>query len=149
MDYVTHPQKTQGWSVTLTVTMVEIQTRGKALPIIYSQLAQRHSHGHQKKQPIVALASCEIEYIVVASCACLTIWLRYMVRQMHHRQIESTQIYIDNMSAIALATKPVAHGRRKHIDTKYHFIQQHVKKYIIQLIIAGWKSKQQIVLRSH
>lgn len=35
---------------------------------------------------------------------------------------------IDNKSAIALAKNPVHDERSKHIDTKYHFIRDCVRK---------------------
>lgn len=89
-----------------------------------------------KKQPVVALSSCEAEYIAAASCACHAIWLRNLLRETNHPQHEPTQIYINNMSAIALAKNPVTHGRSKHIDRKYHFIRQHVKENNIQLVFC-------------
>lgn len=56
------------------------------------------------------------------------------MREIHHSQHEPVQIYIDNMSAIALAKNQVADGRSEHIDTKYHFIQHHVKENNIQFV---------------
>lgn len=38
------------------------------------------------------------------------------------------------MSAIALVKNPVADGRSKHIDTKYHYIRQQVKENNIKLV---------------
>ena len=35
----------------------------------------------------------------------------------------SPNIYVDNQSAIKLIQNPVAHDQTKHIDIKYHFIQ--------------------------
>lgn len=37
-------------------------------------------------------------------------------------------IYIDNRSAIDLARNPVFHGRRNHIDARYHFVRDCVEK---------------------
>ena len=45
-----------------------------------------------------------------------------------------TELYIDNRSAIALAKNPVYHERNKHIDTRHHFIREHVKNEEVQLI---------------
>ena len=49
-------------------------------------------------------------------------------------QEEATEIYIDNMSAISDAKNKVSHGRSKHIDTKYHFIRDLVKRNEVQLV---------------
>nr|GFD06801.1 zinc finger, CCHC-type [Tanacetum cinerariifolium] len=41
---------------------------------------------------------------------------------------QRVQLLVDNQSAIALMKNPVFHGRSKHIDTKYHFIRECVKR---------------------
>jgi hypothetical protein len=53
-----------------------------------------------------------------------------------------TEIYIDNRSAIALAKNPVYHERSKHIDTRHHFIREHVKNKEVELI--SYKTNDQI-----
>ena len=40
---------------------------------------------------------------------------------------------MDNMSKIKLAKKPVQHERSKHIDTRFHFIRDHVKHGTIKV----------------
>jgi len=86
-----------------------------------------------KKQSIVALSTCEAEYIAAAACVCHAIWLRRLLERMTLKQEEATKIYIDNKSAIALAKNPVHHERSKHIDTRFHFIREHVKMKEVEL----------------
>ncbi|PNX87495.1 hypothetical protein L195_g043584, partial [Trifolium pratense] len=57
-----------------------------------------------KKQNIVALFSCEADYV------------------------KPMRLNVDNKSAISLAKNPIAHGRSKHIETKYHFLRDQVNK---------------------
>jgi len=45
-----------------------------------------------------------------------------------------TEIYIDNRSTIALAKNPVYHEWSKHIDTRHHFIREHVKNKEVELV---------------
>ena len=52
---------------------------------------------------------------------------------MDHPQEEPTVIFVDNKSAIQLAKNPVHHGRSKHIDTRFHFLRDHVKQKTIEL----------------
>ncbi|GJV97556.1 retrovirus-related pol polyprotein from transposon TNT 1-94 [Tanacetum coccineum] len=59
-----------------------------------------------KKQNSVAMSSAEAEYV---------------------------PIFCDNTSAIAISNNPVLHSRTKHIDTKYHFIRDHILKCDIEL----------------
>ena len=77
-----------------------------------------------KKQPIVTLSSAEAEYVATTSVACQTIWMRRTLSELQHEQNESTPIFCDNNSAIALSRNHVFHKRSKHIDTRYHFIQE-------------------------
>jgi transposase-like protein len=55
------------------------------------------------------------------------------LKELEHPQEEPTVIYVDNQSAIKLAKNPVQHGRSKHIDTRYHFLRDHVKRKTIEL----------------
>ena len=48
-------------------------------------------------------------------------------------QDRPTTIYCDNKSAIALSKNRVFHKRKKHIDTRYHFIRELVNNREINL----------------
>ncbi|KAE9597103.1 putative RNA-directed DNA polymerase [Lupinus albus] len=43
------------------------------------------------------------------------------------------ELQVDNKSAINLAKNPVAHGRIKHIERKYHFLRDQVGRGKINL----------------
>ncbi|GMI70037.1 cysteine-rich RLK (RECEPTOR-like protein kinase) 8 [Hibiscus trionum] len=86
-----------------------------------------------KKQPIVTLSTCEVEYVASISCTCHAIWLKRLVKELHLPQEWPTKICIDNKSAQALAKNPVFHDRSKHIDTRYHFIRDHIAKKEVEL----------------
>ncbi|KAL4368367.1 hypothetical protein GQ457_05G028310 [Hibiscus cannabinus] len=86
-----------------------------------------------KKQPIVTLFTCEAEYVAATSCSCHAIWLKRLVEELHLPQEGPTKICIDNKSAQALAKNPVFHDRSKHIDTRYHFIREHIANKEVEL----------------
>lgn len=44
------------------------------------------------------------------------------------------QLLVDNRSATNLAKNPVAHGRSKHIETKFHFLRERVNKGMIEVV---------------
>nr|GEZ44442.1 retrovirus-related Pol polyprotein from transposon TNT 1-94 [Tanacetum cinerariifolium] len=46
-------------------------------------------------------------------------------------------MYCDSKAAIAISCNPVQHSRTKHIDVRYHFIKEKVKKGIIALFFVG------------
>jgi hypothetical protein len=43
-------------------------------------------------------------------------------------------IFCDNNSTIQLSKNPVLHGRRNHIDVKFHFLRDLTKDEMIEII---------------
>jgi len=85
-----------------------------------------------KKQSIVALSTCETEYVATTS-ACQSVWLNNIMTQIGFNLDVPIKIYVDNVSAINLAKNPVFHQRSKHIDIRYHFLRDQVGKNMIKL----------------
>jgi len=81
-----------------------------------------------QKQRVVALSSCEAEYIASANAACQGIWLSRLLGELLGIQAPKVKLLVDNKSAIALSKDPVHHERSKHIDTRYHFIRDCVDR---------------------
>ncbi|GAU50483.1 hypothetical protein TSUD_409690 [Trifolium subterraneum] len=79
-----------------------------------------------KKQPVIALSSCEAEYIACDFAACQGIWLESLLKDIQVELTEPIQLLVDNKSAINLAKNPISHGRSKHIETRFHFIREQV-----------------------
>jgi Reverse transcriptase (RNA-dependent DNA polymerase) len=80
-----------------------------------------------KRQPTVALSTCEAEYVGQKNAAKEAIWLQRFLRQIDPNQdpgLGATIIYGDNQGAIALAKNDQYHGRVKHVDTDIHFIRE-------------------------
>nr|GEY70595.1 hypothetical protein [Tanacetum cinerariifolium] len=46
-------------------------------------------------------------------------------------------MYCDSKVAITISCNPVQHSRTKHIDVRYHFIKEKVKKGIVELFFVG------------
>ena len=81
-----------------------------------------------RKQPTIALSSCEAEYIALAAAVQESLYLSQLIIDIGVcSQSESVLIYEDNQGTIALANNPVQRQRSKHIDIKYHFIRLNVK----------------------
>lgn len=81
-----------------------------------------------QKQKVVALSSCEAEFMAATAAACQGIWLRNLLSQITAENIGPVTLFIDNKSAIDLAKNPVFHGRSKHIDIRFHFIRECVQR---------------------
>nr|GEX26381.1 hypothetical protein [Tanacetum cinerariifolium] len=48
-------------------------------------------------------------------------------------------MYCDSKAAIAILCNPVQHSHTKHIDVRYHFINEKVQKGIVELFFVGTK----------
>ena len=77
-----------------------------------------------QKQKIVALSSCEAEYVAASAAACQGLWLSRLLAEMRGKEPEKFLLRVDNKSAIALCMNPVYHDRSKHIEVRHHFIRE-------------------------
>ena len=75
------------------------------------------------KQKVVALSTCEAEYVVAATAVCQAVWLHRLLGELTGVEAHPPALMVDNQPAIALAKNPVLHDRSKHIDVKFHFIR--------------------------
>jgi Reverse transcriptase (RNA-dependent DNA polymerase) len=87
-----------------------------------------------KKQHIVTLSICEAEYVAASLDVSYAIWLRRLPQELKCPQLESTELQVDNMSAIELAKNPVHHERSKHIVVRFHSIREHIKDGKVRVI---------------
>lgn len=55
------------------------------------------------------------------------IWLQELLEEVTGEPSKRVVIRLDNKSAVALTKNHVFHGRRKHIDKRYHFIRECVE----------------------
>jgi hypothetical protein len=89
------------------------------------------------KQKVVALSSCEAEYIVAAAAACEAVWLSRLLAELVGGAVLAPKLKVDNKSAIALMKNPVHHDRSKHIDVKFHFIRECCDRKLIDVEFVG------------
>ncbi|WVZ50368.1 hypothetical protein U9M48_001626 [Paspalum notatum var. saurae] len=77
------------------------------------------------KQKVVALSSCEAEYIAAATNACQAVWLAQLLAEIRDSAVSKPMLRVDNKSAISLNKNPVHHDRSKHIDIRFHLIREY------------------------
>ncbi|RDX61162.1 Copia protein, partial [Mucuna pruriens] len=65
------------------------------------------------KEPVVALSSCEAEYI--------------------EKNSKKVKLLVDNKSTIDLARHPTSHERNKHMETRFHFLREQVSNEKLQI----------------
>ena len=86
-----------------------------------------------KQQVVVALSSCEAEYLACSHCARQVIWLRSLFDELGFPQLHPTTLYCDNQGTVACTHDPQAHSRMKHIDIRAHFIRDAVNHRLIDV----------------
>ncbi|KAL8170463.1 hypothetical protein V2J09_022267 [Rumex salicifolius] len=80
-----------------------------------------------RKQEIVTLSTTEAEFVAVAACACLLIWMKQVLKKLSYKGSDNPTIFYDNSSTIKLAKNPIMHGKSKHIDVCFHFLRDLMK----------------------
>ena len=85
------------------------------------------------KQRVVALSSCEAEYVVFTHAFQEAKFLHQLYADITGYTTSGVRLYADNQGAIALAKNPVHPQRTKHIDIRYHFIRFDLEEGIIDL----------------
>ncbi|CAL0301157.1 unnamed protein product [Lupinus luteus] len=67
-------------------------------------------------------------------CARQAAWMSTLMEEIGLKEEgEEVLMMVDNKSAINLALNPVAHGRSKHIETRFHYLRDQVEKRKIKL----------------
>lgn len=79
--------------------------------------------------------------MTAAACACQDVWMRRILEKLGRKQEGSSTIMCDSSSAIKLSENLVMHGRSKHIDVRFHFLQDLVKDGVIELVFCGTKEQ--------
>ena len=72
---------------------------------------------------MVALSSCETEYIAATTASTQALWLARLLGDLLGKDAEAVELRVDSKSTLALAKNSIFHERSKHIRIKYHFIR--------------------------
>nr|GEU49552.1 uncharacterized mitochondrial protein AtMg00810-like [Tanacetum cinerariifolium] len=69
----------------------------------------------------------EAEYASLSACCAQVLWMRTQLTD-YGFHFDKIPMYCDSKEAIAISCNPVQHLPTKHIDVRYHFIKEKVKK---------------------
>jgi hypothetical protein len=94
------------------------------------------------EQRVVALSSCEVEYIAAATAACQGVWLARLLLELRDAEVQVPVLRVDNKSTISLVKNPVHHYRSKHIDVRYHMIWEYEQTG--QIVVEFIKIEEQL-----
>nr|GFB74917.1 copia protein [Tanacetum cinerariifolium] len=88
-----------------------------------------------KKQDCTSMSSAEAEYVSLSTYCAQVLWMRTQLID-YGFHFDKIPMYCDSKAAIAISCNLVQHSRTKHIDVRYHFIKEKVKKGIIELFFV-------------
>jgi hypothetical protein len=81
------------------------------------------------EQRVVALSSCEAEYVAAATVeATQAVWLAGQLGELVGKKAECVELMMDSKSTLALSKNLIFHERSKHIELRYHFIRDCIEK---------------------
>ena len=91
---------------------------------------------HSGLQSIIALSTCEAEYVSLSDAVRELSYLREIAHFLRQDVSQPTTVFEDNQGTIDLVNNPVHHRRTKHIDVKYHYIRakQDAGEVVVQKI---------------
>ena len=73
-----------------------------------------------------------VEDIAAGSCCSQLLWMKKVLTNYEISQ-DTMVVYYDNSSVIDISENPVEHSKTKHIEFRYHFIRDLVKRKIVCL----------------
>nr|GEU77799.1 retrovirus-related Pol polyprotein from transposon TNT 1-94 [Tanacetum cinerariifolium] len=88
-----------------------------------------------KKQDCTSMSSAEAEYVSLSACYAQVLWMRTQLTD-YGFHFDKIPMYCNSKVAITISCNPVQHSRTKHIDVRYHFIKEKVKKGIVELFFV-------------
>ena len=87
-----------------------------------------------KWQEIVVLFTTEAEYVAATHAAKEIKWMQTFIGELFSTLTDTTTLYSDNQSAIALSKDHQYHAHTKHIDIRYHFICWVIEQDVLKLV---------------
>lgn len=84
-----------------------------------------------KKQPTIALSSCEAEIMALSEAAKEGVYLRNFLEDLGFASDAPTPLSTDNSAAQKLSYNPEHHERVKHIDRRHFYIRDLVEDHVI------------------
>ena len=91
---------------------------------------------HCKKQKSVALSSTEAEYMALSDATRETLYVYNLVSEIVTVKTP-LPVLVDNKGAGYIAENDINNKLTKHIDIRYHFTRQYIKKKIIELFYVS------------
>jgi hypothetical protein len=110
----------------------DVHVRKSTIRVIFFQRTTQ-SPGNRTKQRMVAQSSYESEYITAVNVTCQALWLARVLAEVQGSAPSTSLLRADNKYVNALIKISVLHEQRKHVEVKYHLVQESTKNDMIRL----------------
>jgi hypothetical protein len=95
-----------------------------------------------RKEATISQSSTKSEYKALANTTAEVIWLQSLLRELGLPcSMHPPIIWCDNLGATYLSAYPRFHGRTKHIEVDFHFIQEQVANKELQIRFLSTKDQ--------
>ena len=86
-----------------------------------------------KGQKGVTLSSSEAEYVALSEAVKEVKFAMHLIESMGLPIQYPIMVYVDNIGAMFMAENVTTSNRTKHVDTRYHFLREHVEDGIVKI----------------
>ncbi|GBE86914.1 hypothetical protein SCP_1001580 [Sparassis crispa] len=80
-----------------------------------------------KLQSLIAQSTTEAEYIAAVEAGKEILWMRNLLTELGYTMSKASTLYMDNQSAISVSKNSEHHGRMKHLDLRFFWLQDTVE----------------------
>ncbi|SOV07074.1 uncharacterized protein UDID_18712 [Ustilago sp. UG-2017a] len=87
-------------------------------------------------QKCVALSAVEAEFIATSEAVRETLFFSYLLRDLEITDVWPV-LYTDSQGCIQVSKDPAKYWKLKHIDTRYHFVRDHVQEGNVAIKYVG------------
>ena len=85
----------------------------------------------------MAQSTAKAEFVAATAAVNRALWLRKLLCDLHMKQLNDTEVFVDNQAAIAISHNPVFHGKTKHFKIKLFFLREVQKEREVSLVYCS------------
>ena len=89
-----------------------------------------------KGQKSVISSSTEAEYVAISEVSTEILFIAGDMKFLGMDIVYPIEINVDNIGAIYLSKNATKGNRTKHVDTRYHFVWEYIKKGIVKIVFV-------------
>ena len=89
-----------------------------------------------RSQKSVTLSSTEAEYVAISEMCAEIMFLKQVLEFLKIKVVLPIIVRVDNVGAIYLAQNAVSGPRMKHVDIRYHFVQDYIEDGIVKIVFV-------------